>query len=446
VTEVGELIAGRYRLVARVGQGAMGVVWRARDERLDRVVAVKQLLPGIEADELARREGRVAARLRHPHAVMVHDAVEHDGRPCLIMEYFEARSLGAVVMADGVLSQEAAANVGSQIASALAAAHADGIVHRDVKPANVLIAADGTAKLVDFGISRALGDGTMTGSEILVGTPAYLAPEVASGEQAGFSSDVFSLGATLYTALEGAPPFGLDNNAIALLHRVAHREIAPPRQSGPLVDAVLWMMRRNPGERPTMDEVNEVLAAIADGRPAKIPSSELPPHTPTLVLPARRVPRRAIAGGIAAALLLTAGVVIGVLLADRPGTVNAANTEPSRQPPVSTTTTTTASGLPCEARYNVTTAWPGGYQVIVTVLSNDRPRLAGWTVSWALPAGHSINNLWGGEFRLDGDEVTVRNESWNAAVARDEPVTFGLNVNAPTDASDSSPAVTCQSP
>jgi serine/threonine protein kinase len=375
---------------------------------------------------------------------MVHDAVEHDGRPCLVMEYFEARSLGAVVDSDGVLSQEAAARVGSQVASALAAAHADGIVHRDIKPANVLIAADGTAKIADFGISRALGDGTMTGSEILVGTPAYLAPEVASGEQAGFSSDVFSLGATLYAALEGAPPFGVDDNTIALLQRVAHREITPPRQSGPLIDLVLWMLRRNPGERPTMREVHEVLAAIVDGRPAATPVPEPPSHNPTLVLPAAPRPsRRVVVFGLAAALLLVAGIVIGVVITDESPMVPAANLEPS-QPPV--TTTTTPPAPLCEARYDVTGSWPGGYQVNVTVLNNNLPRLTGWTVSWALPDGHSINNHWNGELSVQGSRVIVKNEPYNATLARDQPVTFGLVANAPTGDPDARPTLTCQSP
>ncbi|HEU5107057.1 MAG TPA: serine/threonine-protein kinase, partial [Micromonosporaceae bacterium] len=201
MTGQGELIAGRYRLEARIGRGAMGVVWRATDERLDRVVAVKQLLANLEElDPDARsgvpgdREGRVAARLRHPHAVLVHDSVQHSGRRYLVMEYFPSRSVAALVTSGGPLAAPEVARIGGQVAAALAAAHGAGIVHRDVKPANVLVGPDGTAKIADFGIARALGDGTMSSGAILVGTPAYLAPEVASGEHAGFSSDVFALG------------------------------------------------------------------------------------------------------------------------------------------------------------------------------------------------------------------------------------------------------------
>jgi serine/threonine protein kinase len=258
VSDEGELIAGRYRLVSRLGSGAMGVVWQAHDERLRRTVAIKQLLlpPRLsesEADEANRRamrEGRITARLHHPHAIAVFDVVEHQGQPCLIMEYLASRSLATVLATQGVLPPEEVASIGSQIASALAAAHKAGIVHRDIKPGNVLLADDGTVKITDFGISHAVGDVTVTATGMLAGTPAYLAPEVARGNSAGFSSDVFSLGATLYTALEGTPPFGLNNNPIALLHQVASGEITPPRQSGPLTPVLLDCCSRTPTNAP----------------------------------------------------------------------------------------------------------------------------------------------------------------------------------------------------
>ena len=417
----------------------MGVVWRAHDERLDRVVAVKQVLgdDAERASTLGIREGRVAARIRHPHAIMVHDVVDHDGKPCLIMEYFPAQTLAQ----RGVLPPDEVARMGSQLAAALAAAHADGIVHRDVKPGNVLISSAGTAKIADFGISRALGDGTLTGEEIMVGTPAYLAPEVAAGEQTGFSSDVFSLGATLYAALEGRPPFGDDDNPIALLRRVAGGEIIPPRQAGPVVDVMLWMLRHNSGERPTMHEAHEALAAVADGSPVWTPRPEPRVLNPTLELPARKPSRRAIGVGIVALLLVTAGIVIGTLIGDRPATVVAANTQ-SAQP---TPTTTTADNPGCAARYEVTNSWPGGYQATVTVLNNDRPALTGWEVRWALPAGHSINNLWNGTLAQDGSSVTVTNANWNAVVAAQDSTTFGLTANEPNGDGPARPALTCWS-
>ena len=164
---------------------------------------------------------------------------------------------------DGELRPDTAATIGSQIASALAAAHRAGIVHRDIKPGNVLLASDGTAKITDFGISHAVGDVTVTATGILAGTPAYLAPEVAQGKSAGFPSDVFSLGSTLYTALEGTPPFGLHDNAIAQLHQVAAGEIIPPSRSGALTPVLLRLLQRDPAVRPAMEEVGDALTALA---------------------------------------------------------------------------------------------------------------------------------------------------------------------------------------
>jgi serine/threonine protein kinase len=270
VSEQGELIAGRYRLVSRLGSGAMGVVWQAQDERLDRAVAIKQLLlpsklseSEAEANRRAMREGRITARLHHPNAIAVYDVVEHEGQPCLIMEYLPSRSLATVLSVQGVLLPDEVASIGSQVASALAAAHQAGIVHRDIKPGNVLLTEDGTVKITDFGISHAVGDVTVTATGMLAGTPAYLAPEVAQGNSAGFSSDVFSLGATLYTALEGTPPFGLSPNAIALLHQVASGQITPPSQSGLLTPVLLRLLQPNPEQRPTMHQAHEALATLA---------------------------------------------------------------------------------------------------------------------------------------------------------------------------------------
>ncbi|MGB6161208.1 MAG: protein kinase [Pseudonocardiaceae bacterium] len=286
MSDEGELIAGRYRLVSRLGSGAMGVVWQAHDERLRRTVVIKQLLlpPRLsesEADEANRRamrEGRITARLHHPHAIAVYDVVEHQGQPCLIMEYLASRSLATVLSTQGVLPPEKVASIGGQIASALAAAHKAGIVHRDIKPGNVLLADDGTVKITDFGISHAVGDVTVTATGMLAGTPAYLAPEVARGNSAGFSSDVFSLGATLYTALEGTPPFGLNPNAIALLHQVASGEITPPAQSGSLTPVLLRLLQSDPDQRPTMDQAHDALATLAasPAGPAGGPSAPAP--------------------------------------------------------------------------------------------------------------------------------------------------------------------------
>ncbi|WP_447007699.1 serine/threonine-protein kinase [Saccharothrix isguenensis] len=286
--DVGRLVAGRYRLRGRVGAGAMGVVWQAVDERLGRVVALKQLVvpegaDPVEAAGRAAREGRIAARLQHPNAVTVHDVVEEDGRPVLVMEYLPARTLADEVAERGALPAERVMRVGAQIAGALAAAHAAGIVHRDVKPGNILLTDDGTAKITDFGISRAIGDVTVTKTGLLAGTPAFLAPEVARGSEPGPAADVFSLGATLYAAVEGRPPFGDSDNAIALLHTVASGHYAPPTQAGPLTDVLVELLRNDPSTRPTMTQAADLLRAV---RPAPTRLDLHPAGTLTVPPPA----------------------------------------------------------------------------------------------------------------------------------------------------------------
>ena len=274
----GHLVAGRYRLLERIGGGGMGAVWLASDELLGRQVAVKQVLPPPTADETAvaqqrqraLREGRIAARLSHPHAVAVYDVAVEDGAPWLVMEYLPSRSLAEVLHEDGVLPVDQVAQVGAQVADALAATHAAGIVHRDVKPANVLIGrgprVEGLVKITDFGISHASDDVTLTQTGQITGTPAFLAPEVARGGEVTPESDVFSLGATLYTCLEGHPPFGMDDNALRLLHRVAGGEVIPPRRAGSMSGTLTRMLAADPADRPTTTEARDELARLAVGR------------------------------------------------------------------------------------------------------------------------------------------------------------------------------------
>jgi eukaryotic-like serine/threonine-protein kinase len=271
VSVPGHLIADRYRLVRPVGSGGMGVVWEGWDERLQRRVAVKQLRLPAEltdherglASQRAMREARITARLHHRFAVSVFDVVVDDGRPSLIMQFVPSRTLSEVLAEGAPLPHHEVARLGTQIASALSAAHELQIMHRDVKPANVLVADDGTAHISDFGISRALDDMGITTSGMVHGTPAYLSPEVARGEQATFASDVFGLGATLYAALEGSPPFGTDSNSIALLHRVASGEFEPPRSSGQLTPLVLDLLSSDPAARPLMRTAASMLAELA---------------------------------------------------------------------------------------------------------------------------------------------------------------------------------------
>ena len=284
VTDVGELIAGRYRLVDRIAVGGMGVVWEGRDELLDRRVAVKQVLiqPGLsEADALLARhrvirEARITARLHHPHAVTIYDVVDDGDYPCLIMQFVPSSSLTGLLRERGTLPPAQVGRIGADLAAALDAAHEVGIVHRDVKPGNVLITDDGSAKLTDFGISHAVGDVTLTSTGMVSGTPAYLAPEVARGGTSDLAADVFSLGATMYAALEGTPPFGLDPNPMAVLHRVASGQMIPPQRSGPLTPLLLRMMAPAPADRPTMSEVSRTLTLpSADARgPASSPPGE----------------------------------------------------------------------------------------------------------------------------------------------------------------------------
>ena len=278
LTVPGRLVAGRYRLQSQLGGGGMGTVWLALDELLGRQVAIKQVLspPGVnptEADQQrqrALREGRIAARLSHPHAISVYDVALEGDQPWLVMEYLPSRSLAAVLSEDGVLRVDVVAQIGAQVADALAATHAAGIVHRDVKPANILIGeggrVEGLVKITDFGISHASGDVTLTQTGQITGTPAFLSPEVAQGHQMTEASDVFSLGATLYTCLEGRPPFGMEENALAMLHRVAGGQILPPNQAGSLTQPLSKMLAADPGDRPTMPEVRDELAALAAGR------------------------------------------------------------------------------------------------------------------------------------------------------------------------------------
>jgi len=444
VTDTAKLIAGRYRLVDQVGQGAMGVVWRAHDERLDRTVAVKNLGhdPVTEkiTSERAMREARLTARLRHPHAITVHDVVEQDGKPYLIMEYLPSRSLTDLLAEQGELQPGQVISIGCQLASALAAAHAEGIVHRDVTPGNVLITPAGIAKIADFGISRATGEGAVTGGGFIAGTPAYLAPEVAGGAEAGFASDVFSLGATLYRALEGTPPFGTDENSITLLLRIARDEIIPPQHSGPLAEALVRMLHRDPEQRPTMVETHELLTAVAEGHPLPAPRP-VRERTATRLIRIPR-PRRKISMASAAGLcLLALGVLIGTSLG--PGeTIVASPAGPATESRPPASPTEAPSG--CAAQYQVTNSWPGGYQALVTVRNDQSSPLSGWTVHWTLPAGHRISNLWDGAVIVRGSSVTVNNANWNASLKADSSTTFGLIALTQSGDGLGKPTLTCE--
>jgi eukaryotic-like serine/threonine-protein kinase len=378
------LIADRYRLQHVVGSGGMGVVWQAWDERLERPVALKQLhrqsgtSPAAAelANKRAMREARLTARLSHPHAVPVFDVVEQEGQLWLIMQFIPSITLAAVLEEGGPLQPDEAAQVGAEVASALSAAHAVGIVHRDVKPRNILIAEDGTALISDFGIAHALGDATLTTRGMIHGTPAYLAPEVARGNEANFASDVFSLGATLYSAMEGSPPFGTDENSMALLHRVASGQFPPPQHSGVVTPVILEMLSTDPEARPSMRTVADSLARLAAGsRPTagdETPTSPAPaeaatagavdaglsttaPSPSSVPSPAPKnrdqdstEPQRkyGLAAAVAIVVVFAIGILIAVLTADPAGSPAASSGQSTAAAPERSTNLSSAPQAP----------------------------------------------------------------------------------------------------
>ncbi|MCZ7436630.1 protein kinase [Micromonospora sp. WMMC241] len=266
------VIAGRYRLIDLVGRGGMGQVWRARDEELQREVAVKQVLPPnwlaeSDRDELRARtlrEARTAARLNHPNVVRVYDVVRVNGDPWLIMEYVPSRSLQEIIEADGPLPPRRAAEIGVAVHAALRAAHRAGVLHRDVKPANVLLALDGRVLLTDFGLAVFEGgDGAMTRPGLVLGSPQYVAPERAAESVSSVEADLWSLGATLHAAVEGRSPYAR-STAMATLAALASQPPDPAPHAGPLMPVLVGLLRRDPRNRLGHDDIARLLAAAAE--------------------------------------------------------------------------------------------------------------------------------------------------------------------------------------
>ena len=368
-----ELVAGRYQLIREVGRGGMGSVWLAHDAVLGRDVALKRLgqLHGTQNQARAQREAQLAARLGHPNVVTVFDLAEDGPTRWLVMEYVEGRTLSQLAADHAGLPPADAATVVRQAAEALRVAHAAGIVHRDVKPSNLIVGTDGTTRLTDFGIARGTADDTLTATGVLTGSPAYIAPEVATGGQATAASDMWSLGGTVYQAVTGRPPYDLGDNVLSGLVRIVHED--PPRlppELGPLATVLAATMVKDPDQRWTAAQV----CAFLDGAPPPLRSQPTrllgsagsapatgpaaPADTTARVAaPRRRMPLWPVAAG-----LLLVVLVVGAWLVGRsgsgspqsgadprgPSATPPTSTQPSTQPstPASSTSTgPTAAGM-----------------------------------------------------------------------------------------------------
>ncbi|MFE3329855.1 protein kinase [Streptomyces sp. NPDC059176] len=350
-----QLVAGRYRLLGRLGEGGMGVVWRARDELLGREVAVKEVRApaALGTADVRRlyarleREGWAAARISHRNVVTVYDVATHDGRPWIVMELVRGLALSDVLEAEGPLAPQRAAHIGAEVLAALRSAHEAGVLHRDVKPGNVLMANDGRVVLTDFGIAAVEGTSDLTMTGELVGSPEYLAPERALGRRPGPESDLWSLGVLLYAAVEGRSPFR-QTTPLSTLRAVVDEELPPPRRAGPLEPVIAGLLRKDPAQRLSAAEAERRLRVVgAGGTPqtadppaygpgavtltastpvtpvATMASFGPPPSDPSTADDAtRRRPRRAavvLAAGIAALLLSLGGLTYAVLDDDAAG-------------------------------------------------------------------------------------------------------------------------------
>ena len=278
------VIAGRYRLLSPLGEGGMGTVWRARDEVLHREVAVKEVRApaGIPDSEVQRmyarleREAWAAARVSNRNVVTVYDVATEDGRPWIVMELVRGLALSDVLDAEGPISPQRAAHIGAEVLSALRAAHEAGVLHRDVKPANVLISNDGRVVLTDFGIAMVEGSSALTMTGEVIGSPEFLAPERALGRTPGPESDLWSLGVMLYAAVEGNSPFR-QNTPLSTLRAIVDEELPPPYRAGPLAPVIEGLLRKDPAQRISAEQAEQDLRIVGAGG---TPRADAPPVTP----------------------------------------------------------------------------------------------------------------------------------------------------------------------
>ena len=289
-TETGRLIAGRYRLENELGGGAMGTVWSGTDELLRRPVAVKEIrlppgMPEEEAAELrerALREARAIAVVTHPGVVTLYDVAREDGEPYVVMELVPSQSLATLLHEHGALDDPQLALVTDSVAAALDAAHRAGIIHRDVKPGNVLIGDTGQVKLSDFGISRNIAEPTLTRTGIMLGTPAYIAPETVAGDPLTSAADLWGLGATLFAASEGVPPYDTEDDPLATITSVVHDDVPTPTRSGPIAEVISGLMVKDPAQRMALHEARRLVQPLLPESHSRPFDMLLDPEAPTL--------------------------------------------------------------------------------------------------------------------------------------------------------------------
>ena len=469
--ETGErIIAGRYELGGLLGRGGMGQVWRADDALLSRPVAVKEITvpDALAEDEQERtrrkvmREARAAARLAHPRSVTVFDVVEDAGRIFIVMELVDAPTLSELVRDGGTLPPTRAAAIGIQVLDVLEAAHAEGIVHRDIKPGNVLVGAGDAVKVTDFGIASVLDDPSVTiSTDGVIGSPSYMAPEQARSEGSDPATDLWGLGATLFYAVEGQRPFD-KGQAVATLHAVVTEDLPTMRNAGGLEPVIRALMAKEPAARPAPAEARRLLEGVARGAgdahtevlaPPPAPTAAAAPTAPTPVArtagprpapPPPAGPRRApwaLVGALIVVLLFAAAVAAGLLLndGDDDGDVAAEETPAAETPaPGDDAEAQTEDDADADAEQPTTTAAPAADGPVAAegdgeagTFTHDR---LGYSIAvpegWTAPNGQGntidIQGPDGGYLRIDhtptpGDDAVAAWEAYETSFRAEHP-------------------------